>query len=142
MNRTALLLLPLLFLGSCAGTAARNRALLPAMRAAYNTGDLNPNETWRGRGIYFDIRRGIDAIERTPVAKKEIRLLADDMGDALKSGDYLRVARIDWQRLGAIASLGISARVVAGEIGTGVAASYRERLVTFTIAFRLLQRIN
>lgn len=141
MNHTALLLLPILFLGSCAGTAARNRALLPAMHAAYNVNN-SPSTTWNGKGIYWDIRKGIDAIERTPVAKKELRLLADDLGDALKSQDYLRVARIDWPRLRAVANLGISERVRAGEIGEGVAASYSERLALFSRSFQLLQRIN
>lgn len=125
-------LLPLLALSACAGLHARNKALLPAMATAYVNGQYS------NKGIYWDIRKGIDAVERTPVAKRELRLLADDLGAALKGDDYVRVMRVDWPRLASVAELGISARVIAGEIGDGVAASYRERVRLFGESFRLL----
>lgn len=123
--RTALFAASLLLLSACAGVAARNKALLPAMASAY-------------AGIYDDIRRGIKAEERAPQAAQELRRLADNLGDALKSSDYRRVMRIDWPRLAMLAELGISARILGGEIGEGVALSYRERVSLFSRSFQLL----
>lgn len=123
--RTALLAASLLLLSACAGVAARNKALLPAMASAYT-------------GIYADIHRGIKAKELTPIEKKHLYLLALDLGDALKSSDYRRVMRVDWPRLREVAILGITARVAAGEIGTGVADSFLERVDQFTRSYQLL----
>lgn len=123
--QTALLAASLLLLSACAGIAARNKALLPAMASAY-------------AGIYADIRRGIKAKELTPIEKKHLYLLALDLSDALKSSDYRRVMRVDWPRLALLAELGISVRILAGEIGEGVALSYRERVSQFTRSFQLL----
>ena len=126
-------LLPILLMSACAGVTARNEVLLPAMYAAYTDG-----EPYNGSGIYFDIRRGISAKTRSALDQRELRLLADDMGDALKKGDVARVVRIDWSRLRALALIGIGARVAAGEIGEGVALSYVERVTLFSASFKLL----
>lgn len=129
--RAAILLLPIL-LASCVGVAARNNALLPAMQKAYNAS--SPYKS----GIYADIRRGIDARDRTPTARLELRLLADDLGDALKSGDSGRVSRVNWQSLRVFALAGISDRVNKGEIGPGVAVSLMLRVDLFNRSFQLL----
>lgn len=129
----AFLLLPLLLV-SCVGGPARNNALLPAMQKAYNAG--SPFSS----GIYADVRRGIDARERTKVAKRELRLLADDLGDALKSGDYVRVSRVSWQSLRVMAIAGIGDQVNKGEIGPGVAESLILRVDLFNRSFQLLRQ--
>lgn len=130
-----LLLIPLLLFASCQGVRVRNEALLPVMYAAYT----DSKSEWNGTGIYWDIRRGIKAKEREAGVAQELRLLADDLGDALKSGDYLRVIRIDWPRLRALALLGIADRVLNNEIGEGVALSFTERVVQFSDSFRILR---
>ena len=122
-----LAILTVLLLSSCAGLTVRQKVALPVMERLWV-------------GIYADVRRGIDAQERTSVAIKELRLLADDMSDALKQKDIPRVIRVDWARLRNLADLGITKHQLDGQIGPGVADSYHERVVRFSSLFLLLEQ--
>lgn len=118
--------LAVLILTACAGVKARENVLMPAMSQAYST-SIQPM-VQRGAEL-----PGVDssAVEAADVA----------MVEALDSGERERVAAVDWSLLRAAAEGDVSARLQAGEIGPGVAASLRGLLEEFTVQrARLLAR--
>lgn len=110
------LLLFALLLAACTGTAARQHALLPAMRTAWQS-------------IRVDVLREA-AIEQHATGAAVVAA-ADE---ALAIGDPIKVAAVDWPTADMLAQADIDSRVAAGAIGSGVAASLHERLARFTDA--------
>lgn len=123
MQRSKQALLSLLLLtAACAGTIARENALLPALRGAW-------------AGIKVQVEREL-AI--TPDATATAAVVAADA--ALQSGDAVAVVAVDWPRIEALAEADIVRRMVAGQIGPGVAVSLRGRLAEFAEARALYTR--
>lgn len=115
-------LLVLLVLSACAGTAARNETLLPAIRNAWT-------------GVQADSTSGIHAALTAAEITAEAAIAAHksiaDAGTALEVGDVIAVASVPWTSITGFAERGITARVMSREIGPGVASSLRERLRQF-----------
>ena len=116
----SLALLALLAASACAGVAARDEALLPAMRLAWPP-------------IAELVERG--TANRIDGAQVPVLAAAREMTAALDSGDRERVAAVDWPILRFAAAEGIKRRIEAGEIGPGVAESLAERILQFDAAF-------
>lgn len=129
MLKRALGLVVLAALAACAGTAAREHTLLPAMRLA-----------WPGvqAAVARGITTGLEAQSQTltAAAAAELTTATREMKAALETGEAGQVAAasVMWPALEALAFTGIDARVRAGEIGSGVAESLRERVRQFSLA--------
>lgn len=109
---------------ACAGTTARAEVLLPALRQA-----------WAG------IRGGVEReLVVAPDAAGTAALAGADA--ALRSGDQIAVAAVAWPVLDALAMADITRRTAAGQIGPGVAESWRERLRQFAAARATFNRSN
>lgn len=107
------ILVLVLVLASCAGSAARVESLLPALRLAWPY-----------------IVRNVEG----SMPSERVADLARRMGRALESGDVVD----GWEVLERAALLGIDVRLARGEIGPGVAESLRERVRMFGVAYRVL----
>lgn len=107
---------------ACAGVAARDEALLPAMRLAWP-------------GISMDIEQGIEAASPPPESVAYIRAETLRMTEALADGNRAAVFAADWPNLRLVAEAGIDDREARGLIGPGVAASLRERVAVFSDAW-------
>ena len=103
-----------LMLVACAGGAARQRALLPAMHLA-----------WPG------VRADVVASAPGP----EVLAIADDMDSALASDDPQLVVLVPWPPLRDAATAGILAKEQADLLGPSPAASLRERVARFGEAY-------
>lgn len=111
--RSLMTMAVVLVMTACAGTKAREEALMPAMELAW-------------QGILPDVER---------VATGEVLEQAAALTVVLEERDIHGLAAIDVPLLIVWADRGISERLEAGEIGPGVAASLRERLSKFTEAY-------
>lgn len=107
------------FLGtcsSCAGAAARERTLLPAMQTAWQS-------------IRVAVERQVGTMD--DLTQKAALAAADA---ALQTGDVVAVASVPWQLLEDAHEADVVRRIAAGEIGPGVAGSLSERLAQFRAA--------
>jgi hypothetical protein len=98
-------------MAACAGIRARDMALLPAVKTAWTS-------------VQQDVLRG----------DPELVVEVADLTAAFDSGDRVQIAIVAGRTIDTLleaAQSGIDARLVAGEIGLGVAASLRERLRLF-----------
>jgi len=124
MTRLFAMLMPLILL-ACAGTAARNETLLPAIRNAWP-------------GVQADATAGVHAAVTTAEITAEAAVAAHksfaDAGVALEVGDVVAIASVPWVSITGFAERGITARVMSREVGPGVASSLRERLAQFRAA--------
>ena len=125
MKRLALGLVAVVLLTSCAGIAAREHVLVPAMKMAWV-------------GISSDIDVGISGL--TVDAASAVRVQQQWMAAALATSDIPRILMVDWVRLRSVAAFGILRRLKRGEIGPGVAGSLHERLRMFTRALLKLEQ--
>jgi hypothetical protein len=116
------LALAALALAACSGLTARQEALLPAMRLAW-------------QGVSADVSRGIEesalAQRIEPTAADAQRAAVTKLGEALASGSPVAVASVAWAPLAESGEFGLQRRVALGELSTGVAGSLRERLRNF-----------
>lgn len=96
----------LLLAAACAGLAARDHVLLPALQDAWPS-----------------VAREIDAghPDAATVAIK------DQADGALKAGDKIRIGAVSWPILRTAAEAGVAEMVRAGTVSPGVAGSLRER---------------
>ena len=112
----------MLALAACSGLSARQEALLPAMRLAW-------------QGVETDVRAGIEesvlAQRVTPTVADAQRADVAKLGDGLTAGNPATVATVAWAPLAESANFGLDKRVERNEISTGVAGSLRERLRNF-----------
>ena len=125
MRRLALGLAAVVLLASCAGIAAREHVLVPAMKMAW-------------AGISSDIDVGLSLL--TVDAASAVRVQQKRMAAALDAGDIPGVLAVDWSLLREVAIVGIIQRVKRGEIGPGVVFSLRERVKVFTQAILKLEQ--
>ena len=125
MRRLALGLAAVVLLASCAGIAAREHVLVPAMKMAW-------------AGISSDIDVGLSLL--TVDAASAVRVQQKRMAAALDAGDIPGVLAVDWRLLREVAIVGIIQRVKRGEIGPGVVFSLRERVKVFTQAILKLEQ--
>ncbi|MEY5098845.1 MAG: hypothetical protein RJA36_1564 [Pseudomonadota bacterium] len=109
--------IPLLLLAACAGTAARQNLLLPALVS-----------TWAH--IKVQVLRNTPALEPA----------ADAASQALEVGDPTQIAAVDWASLEMAAADDTEKRLQAGLIGLNVAVSLRNRLADFTSSRNLYLR--
>jgi hypothetical protein len=120
--RVGVVLAAYLALLACAGVAARQHTLLPAMKSAWP-------------GVAADVERG------AALAAVDVVAEVGSVTIALESGHRGHLLVVDWPRLRQLALDGINARAIAGEIGPGVASSLRERLRLFDEAwFKVLEK--
>lgn len=126
MKRLALGLAAVVMLAGCAGLAARENVLIPAMKMAWV-------------GISNDIDVGISKL--TVDQAYVIRVQQLRMGTALDAGSIEGILSADWRLLRRVAEKGILVRVQRGEIGPKVARSLHERLVMFTHALLELEKL-
>lgn len=111
------LLLPLLLLAACLGTAARQNTLLPALANAW-------------------------AHIKLQVLREEPNLANDVLkaDQALASGDPVTIAGVQWSVLETAAAADTEKRLLAQLIGPLVAESLRGRLADFTAARKIYLR--
>lgn len=102
-----------LAIASCAGQAARQHILLPAMQKCWLV-------------IRADVLRELDRID-DPTA----RAVLQQADRAVDTGEHAGMASVRWQLLEEIAESSIVRRTDSGEIGPGVAASKRMLLADF-----------
>lgn len=103
----------------CMGTRAREGVGAPALNLAHE-------------GVVADARAGVPALppEQQPAASSEIDAFASAI--ATKDREVIASEALPrWTLIRTLAETGIQRRLGAGEIGPGVAASLRERLVRF-----------
>lgn len=110
---------------ACAGTAARQNVLLPALA-----------DTW-ANGIRVQVVREAAQADYSGAA---VAVVAADA--ALAAGDPPKVAAVNWAILELVAAADIERMLATGQIGPIVAESLRGRLVDFTAARRLYLRQN
>lgn len=124
-------ILSLLLFASCFGSRAREHALEPAIRQA-----------WEGVGS--DVRRGIsDAETDGDVSAPDlatITALERELALAIEAEDERAVADVPFPILVPFAERGIQDRVDDEEISSGVAQSLLERLRQFEEALLALRR--
>lgn len=121
LNRLALVAISLIVV-ACAGTAARQNVLLPALAS-----------TWAS--IRVQIERQASFQDDTQAPK-----VAAAASAALTSGDPVAIAAVNWTLLEDLALADIDRRIAAREIGPLVAESLRGRLVDFAASRRLYLR--
>lgn len=117
---------------SCLSQRARDSALLPAMKLAWN-------------GVRADLERGIDdAVEDGDlVDEAALDILVVQLSEALNSGSRGQLNIIPWaSTLLPYAERGIQDRIDDGEMSEMVAESLRERLRNFTVGFGQLIAVN
>lgn len=124
MNRLALLPLIATMLAACAGTAARQDVLLPAMSAAWAS-------------IKVQVQREASHIDSMQAAEA---VAAADA--AFATADPVKFAAVNWGVLDALALADIDRRLDAQQIGVQVAQSLRGRVVDFAAARGLYLRRN
>lgn len=112
----------LLVAAACSGLSARQEALLPAMKLAW-------------QGVSADVGRGVEesatAQRITPEVAAAQRSAVSTMTSALEAGNVVGVASVAWPPLKESAEFGLAQRVSRGEISTGVSGSLTERLKNF-----------
>lgn len=101
---------------SCAGAAARDNVLLPAMQ-----------NDWQS--IRPAVDRQVSTVD--DLAQRQALVAADA---ALQTGDPVAIAAVPWQLLDDAHEADVARRIAAGELSSGAADSLRERLVQFAIA--------
>jgi hypothetical protein len=114
-------LLPLLLAIACAGTAARQRSMLPALA-----------ETWTN-GIRAQVVR-----EAAAAGSSVAEIAVADA--AFPTGDPVRIGSVDWALLDSYAAADIERQLAAQAIGPMVAESLRGRLADFIASRRLYLR--
>lgn len=116
MKNARTLLLPLfaLLIAACAGTAARQKVLLPSLRNAWPP-------------IRVQVEREAVASEIADV----VAVVVTAANSALAVGDPALVGAVDWPLLERLADGDVQRRQEEGAITEGVATSLRERLVQF-----------
>lgn len=114
--------LALALLGSCAGIKARDEVLLPAMSVAF-------------QGIAQDVLRGAQYLPEADRLRAEAEV--EQIRVALETGDRRALTLLDWTWLHGIALDGIGLRIMAHDIGPGVAASLIERLAMFSASWEI-----
>lgn len=128
-----LLVLCFVFLASClaVSTAARQDALLPAVRLSWGTAEM---------GVQSDTLRGIaDALEDGDLVDASALLgFADQLTDALAQGSVPAVQTVPWETLSAYATRGINDRVEDGEMVQQTATFLHRRLENFNKAMSAL----
>jgi hypothetical protein len=107
---------------SCAGTAARDNVLLPAMQ-----------NDWQS--IRTAVDRQVSTVD--DLAQRQALAAADA---ALQTGNPAAIAAVPWQLLDDAHEADVVRRIAAGEISPGVADSLRERLRQFAIARQTMTR--
>ena len=135
MKRLKWLALSCLLLASgCAGSsgnAARERALLPALRSAWP-------------GVEADVQRGVnDGLDDGDLKGEAANALvasSDRLEASLSTNldDARTVTSIEWPLIHPYALRGVLDRVDDGDIGAGVAASLNERITQFDAAIDAL----
>lgn len=135
MRRMKWLALSCLLLASgCAGSsgnAARERALLPALRSAWP-------------GVEADVQRGVnDGLDDGDLQGEAASALiasADRLEESLSTNldDARAATTIEWPLIHPYALRGVLDRVDDGDIGAGVAASLNERITQFDAAIDAL----
>lgn len=107
---------------ACAGVAARDNGLMPAVQLAWP-------------GVKEDLDIGIAAAGAPPqnVVEAEARL-----DTAIKAGDRPGVKLDDWRLIRGLVPMGVSDRLQKGVIGQAVAESLMERVIRFDAALVLL----
>ena len=122
-------LLVLVVVASCLGVKTRDNVLLPAARDAY--GD-----------IYHEVVRGLlDGKVDGDLTDEQAEVLifsADSLKTALKDGDRVKIASVDWEALRPWAIRGIQDKIDDGEIAETVAASLFHRVEKFTESLEVL----
>ncbi len=126
--------LTLLALAACAGTKARDDALLPIAKNVY-------------QNVRTDIDRGIaDAVEDgdlTEGAAAHVAVLADRLGEILDSGDRSLLASFPWPTLETYAVRGVQDMISDGDVSEGVAIVLLQRIVNFRdVLARLGARVS
>lgn len=111
-----------LFATSCAGGAARDNALMPAIQQAWP-------------GVKADLDRGFLVQPGTVDQTAEARL-----DFAIRAGDRAAVNLNDWIIVQPMAGVGIADRLAKGEIGPNGWNSLRERLRLFDQSIRSLNQ--
>lgn len=110
------ILFPLLamLVAACAGTAARQKVLLPSLRNAWPP-------------IRVQVEREAGASESVDVVAPVVAAA----NSALAVGDPVLVGAVDWPLLERLADGDVQRRVDDGTITIGIAESLRERLAQF-----------
>lgn len=120
--KNVLLLVAALAMAACSGLSARQEALLPAMKLAW-------------QGVSADVGRGVEesatAQRIAPEVAAAQRADVEKMTAALDAGSAIEVAKVAWPPLKESAEFGLAQRVSRGEISTGVSGSLTERLKNF-----------
>lgn len=111
---------------SCAGTAARDNVLMPAIAQAWP-------------GVKADAERGIAVVYSAGPAPIEVMLPLSRLDRAIFDGNRALVNLTDWLQTMPFTEQGISDRLTKGEIGPNVANSLRKRVQTFDEAIRKLK---
>lgn len=116
------LLVVTLTMAACSGLSARQEALLPAMKLAW-------------QGVSTDVSNGVNesltATRITAEVAAAQRADVSKMTAALDAGSAIEVAKVAWPPLKESAEFGLAQRVSRGEISTGVSGSLTERLKNF-----------
>lgn len=120
----------LLLLAACTGITARETLLMPTMLTLWDS------------AISHDVAIGIDdALANGGLTEAQAAIWREEavsMAGALASGDRTAAAEIDWLALRELALAGIQARVTDGELGEGVAESFRETVDVFDENWQIL----
>lgn len=123
----ALAFLAILFSTSCAGTAARSNALMPAIQQAWP-------------GVKQDVDNGVAAVadQLDDATKQSIADSEGRLDAGIKSGDRSKVSRDDWGNIRMFVGVGLGDQVSKGLLGPDVAESLMERTRQFDAAVTLL----
>lgn len=126
----ALALAVLLPLSSCIGPKVDRAALFTPARDAWP--DVRSD-------LELGLEDGREDGELSQEAAGVLRAQADDLGKALEATDRSALRKVPWPALRPWSSRGIDVRLERGEIGPGVATSFREHLANFD---QILQRLR
>lgn len=110
---------------ACAGVAARQHVLIPAMKKMWPT-------------VEKRAERGIATQPMSPEARTAVQGAMSSMAEMLATGDIDKAAQIRWDLIKVVALFGIDDMLKQQEIGPGVAESLREGVRVFDKAFRRL----
>ena len=119
MTRVAATMLLALLVSACAGTRARENALIPAMQVSWPR---------------------IEALALL-AAEEEEAVVVRDFGAAIVSGDPLRIVALPFEPVRILALQGIQGRLTDGTLGPFGAGSYRENVRLFNEAYLRLRSV-
>jgi len=114
-----------LLASSCAGTAAREDVLMPAVQQAWP-------------GVRADAQRGIAAVYPAG-APDEVVLPLSRLDRAIFDGNRAKINLLDWEAIRFLALAGIDDRLAKAEIGPNGAKSFRDRVFYFDESIRSLK---